>query len=109
MSVRLVEDVSDGTCVLDRLAVTLTPTLPWLGHRACWEMRGRLEESVDLTRVTCNVIMRFGPVKMFERHHRLPDLLESLGARLSGDLGPAAGPWRQAWNRSRVLHGSHRR
>ncbi|MGW5370019.1 hypothetical protein ACWER6_33570 [Streptomyces sp. NPDC004009] len=98
MSIRLVEDVSDGTCVLDRLAVTLTPALPWLGHRARWEMRGHLKEPVDLTRVTCNVVMKFGPVKMLERNYRLPDLLESLGARLSGDPRPAAGPWQQTWN-----------
>ncbi|GHE97766.1 hypothetical protein E5082_24530 [Streptomyces griseoluteus] len=98
MSIRLVEDVSDGTYVLDRLTVTLTPALPWLGHQVCWEMNGHLKEPVDLTRVTCNVIMKFGPVKMLERNHSLPGLLESLGARLSGDLRPAAGPWRQTWN-----------
>ncbi|MFE5406842.1 hypothetical protein ACFQ9Z_37260 [Streptomyces sp. NPDC056580] len=98
MSIRLVEDVSDGTCVLDGLTVTLTPALPRLGHQACWEMKGHLKEPVDLTRVTCNVIMKFGPVKMLERNYGLPDLLESLGARLSGDLRPAAGPWQQTWN-----------
>ncbi|MYV37543.1 hypothetical protein GT030_01335 [Streptomyces sp. SID1328] len=98
MSIRLVEDVSDGTCVLDKLAVTLTPALPWLGHQACWEISGHLKEPVDLTRVTCKAIMKFGPVKMLERNYRLPDLLESLGARLSGDLRPAAGPWRQTGN-----------
>lgn len=98
MSIRLVEDVSDSTYVLDRLAVTLTPALPLLGHQACWEMNGHLKEPVDLTRVTCKVIMKFGPVKMLERNCTLPDLLESLGARLSGDLRPAAGPWRQTWN-----------
>ncbi|MEW2289386.1 hypothetical protein [Streptomyces sp. NPDC047841] len=46
MSIRLVEDVSDDTCVLDGLAVRLTPALPWLGHRACWEMNGHLKEPV---------------------------------------------------------------
>ncbi|MFF8953945.1 hypothetical protein ACF09I_34885 [Streptomyces sp. NPDC014940] len=55
MSVCLVEDVSDGTYVLDSLAVTLTPALPWLGHQVCWETNGRLKESVDLTRVTCDI------------------------------------------------------
>ncbi|MFD8277547.1 hypothetical protein [Streptomyces flaveolus] len=98
MSIRLVEDVSDGTYVLDSLAVTLTPAMPWLGHQARWELNGYLKEAVDLTRVTCNVIMKFGPVKMFQRTYRLPALLETLGARLSGDLTPAAGPWRQTWN-----------
>ncbi|MFF2205788.1 hypothetical protein [Streptomyces sp. NPDC058145] len=98
MSILLVEDVSDSTYVLDRLAITLTPALPWLGHQACWEMNGHLKEPVDLTRVACNVIMKFGPVKMLERNYRLPDLLESLGARLAGDLRPAAGPWQQTWN-----------
>ncbi|MFF9378097.1 hypothetical protein ACF1BB_26615 [Streptomyces griseoluteus] len=98
MSIRLLEDVSDGTYVLDRLAVTLTPALPWLGHQACWEMHGHLKEPIDLTRVTCNVVMKFGPVKILERNYSLPDLLESLGAKLPDDLRPAAGPWRQAWN-----------
>ncbi|MEU3862808.1 hypothetical protein AB0F03_36860 [Streptomyces sp. NPDC028722] len=98
MSIRLVEDVSDGTCVMERLEITLTPSLPWLGHQARWEMKGHLKEPVDLTRVTCNVIMKFGPVKMLDRTYRLPDLLEGMGARLSGDLRPAAGPWRQTWN-----------
>ncbi|MGV9937280.1 hypothetical protein ACWDY4_43430 [Streptomyces olivaceoviridis] len=98
MSIRLVEDVSDDTYVLGGLAVTLTPALPWLGHQACWEMNGHLKEPVDLTRVTCNVITKYGPVKMLERNYRLPNLLETLGARLSGDLRPAAGPWQQTWN-----------
>ncbi|MEW2290849.1 hypothetical protein [Streptomyces sp. NPDC047841] len=98
MSIRLVEDVSDDTYVLDGLAVRLTPALPWLGHRVCWEMNGRLKEPVDLSRVTCNVIMKYGPVKMLERNYALRDLLGSLGARLSGDLRPAAGPWQQTWN-----------
>ncbi|MGV9422028.1 hypothetical protein ACWDO6_31660 [Streptomyces sp. NPDC003674] len=39
MSVCLLEDVSDGTYVLDSLAVTLTPALPWLGHQVCWETK----------------------------------------------------------------------
>ncbi|WP_272920667.1 hypothetical protein [Streptomyces sp. SID1328] len=39
MSIRPVEDVSDDTYVLDRLIVTLTPALPWLGHQARWEER----------------------------------------------------------------------
>lgn len=104
MGIRLLEDVSDDTYVLDSLALTLTPALPWLGHQACWEMNGHLKEPVDLTPGTCNVIMKYGPVKMLERNYRLPDLpdlpdlLESLGARLSGHLRPAAGPWQQTWN-----------
>ncbi|KUN75307.1 hypothetical protein AQJ66_36205 [Streptomyces bungoensis] len=98
MSIRLVEDVSDGTYVLDRLDITLTPALPWLGHQARWEMTGHLKEPVDLTRVTCNVIMKFGPVKMLDRKYMLPDLLKGMGAKLSGHLRPAAGPWRQTWN-----------
>ncbi|MFF9364544.1 hypothetical protein [Streptomyces griseoluteus] len=44
MRIRLVEDVSDDTYVLDRLAVTLAPALSWLGHQARWEMNGHLEE-----------------------------------------------------------------
>ncbi|MFJ3717901.1 hypothetical protein [Streptomyces sp. NPDC090057] len=98
MSIRLVEDVSDGTYVLDRLDIKLTPALPWLGHQVRWEMTGHLKEPVDLTRVTCNVIMKFGPVRMLDRKYRLPDLLEGMGAKLSGHLRPAAGPWRQTWN-----------
>ncbi|MEU6550477.1 hypothetical protein ABZ915_09340 [Streptomyces sp. NPDC046915] len=98
MSIRLVEDVSDGTYVLDGLDITLTPALPWLGHQVSWEMNGHLKEPVDLTRVTCNVIMKFGPVKMLDRNYELPDLLKGVGARLSGDPRPPAGPWRQTWN-----------
>ncbi|MGW2729590.1 hypothetical protein [Streptomyces sp. NPDC001494] len=98
MSIRLVEDVSDGTYVLDSLDITLTPALPRLGHQVRWEMTGHLKEPVDLTRVTCNVIMKFGPVIMLDREYRLPDLLECMGAKLSGHLRPAAGPWRQTWN-----------
>ncbi|ALO98650.1 hypothetical protein SHL15_9268 [Streptomyces hygroscopicus subsp. limoneus] len=98
MSIRLVEDVSDDTCVLGGLAVTLAQALPWLGHRVCWEMNGRLKERVGLTRVTCNVIMKYGPVKVVGTSHTLPDLLEALGARLWGDPGPGAGPWQQSWN-----------
>ncbi|MGW2773487.1 hypothetical protein ACWC4C_13335 [Streptomyces olivaceoviridis] len=44
------------------------------------------------------MITKYGPVKMLERNYRLPNLLETLGARLSGDLRPAAGPWQQTWN-----------
>ncbi|MFE0385948.1 hypothetical protein ACFW1F_18025 [Streptomyces bungoensis] len=98
MSIRLMEDVSDSTYVLDSLAITLTPALPRLGHQARWEMNGQLKEPVDLTRVTCDVIMKFGPAKMLDKQYRLPDLLENLGARLSGDPRPAAGPWQQTWN-----------
>ncbi|NEB94867.1 hypothetical protein [Streptomyces bauhiniae] len=46
MSIRLVEDVSDGTQILDSSAVTPTPVLPWLGHRGCREMNGHLKEPV---------------------------------------------------------------
>ncbi|MEV7691535.1 hypothetical protein [Streptomyces bungoensis] len=65
------EDASDSMHVLQSPAVTLTPALPRLGHQARWETNGHLKEPVDLTRVTCDVIMKFGP---------------------------AAGPWRQTWN-----------
>ncbi|MEU4933183.1 hypothetical protein AB0G54_42995 [Streptomyces yokosukanensis] len=95
---RLVEDASDDTYVLDILDITLTPALPWLGHQVRWEMDGLLKETVDLTRVTCNVIMKFGPVKMLDRSYRLPDLLAGIGARLSGDPRLPPGPWKQAWN-----------
>ncbi|MFI5977669.1 hypothetical protein [Streptomyces sp. NPDC051452] len=98
MSLHLVEGVGNSTYVLDHLAVTLTPALPWLGHQACWEVNGHLKEPVDLTRGTCKTIMKFRPVKMLERNCTLADLLESLGARLSGDPKPAAGPRQQTWN-----------
>ncbi|MFF2202104.1 hypothetical protein [Streptomyces sp. NPDC058145] len=98
MSIRLVEDVSDDTHLLDSLAITLTPASPWLGHQVRWDMNGHLKESVDLTRATCNVIMKFGPVKMLDKTYALPDLLKSLGARLSGDLAPPPGPWQQTWS-----------
>ncbi|MBX7551321.1 hypothetical protein [Streptomyces sp. NPDC048665] len=97
MSMRLVEDTSDDTYVLDILDITLTPALPWLGRQVRWEMSGRLKETVDLTRVTCNVIMKFGPVKMLDRSYRLPDLLARIGARLPGDPRLPAGPWQQTW------------
>ncbi|MEV7685594.1 hypothetical protein ACFW1F_26605 [Streptomyces bungoensis] len=98
MSIRLVEDVSDDTYLLDSLAITLTPASPWLGRQVRWDMKGHLKESFDLTRATCNVVMKFGPVKMLDKTYTLPDLLEGLGARLSGDLTPPAGPWRQTWS-----------
>lgn len=97
MTVGLVEDVSDDTYVLDILTITLTPALPWLGHQVRCEMEGHLKEAVDLTRVTCNVIMKFGPVKMLDRWYRLPELLAHLGARLPGDPRPPAGRWKQTW------------
>ncbi|MQY35163.1 hypothetical protein SRB17_31350 [Streptomyces sp. RB17] len=97
MSVDTVEDISDDTYVLDLLTITLTPALPWLGHQVRCEMDGHLKEAVDLTRVSCNVIMKFGPVKMLDRWYRLPDLLARMGARLPGDTTPPAGPWKQAW------------
>ncbi|MER6071059.1 hypothetical protein ACFYZB_17060 [Streptomyces sp. NPDC001852] len=97
MSVALVEDISDDTYVLDLLTITLTPALPWLGHQVRCEMDGHLKESVDLTRVTCSVIMKFGPVKMLDRCYRLPDLLACMGAQLPADTRPGAGPWKQEW------------
>jgi hypothetical protein len=97
MSVGLVEDISDDTYVLDLVTITLTPALPWLGHQVRCELAGHLKEAVDLTRVTCNVIMKFGPVKMLDRWYRLPDLLAHMGAGLPGDPRPPAGPWKQAW------------
>ncbi|MFI2199664.1 hypothetical protein ACH47Z_02530 [Streptomyces sp. NPDC020192] len=98
VSMRLVEDASDDTYVLDILDITLTPALPWLGHQVRWEMDGHLKETVDLTRVTCDVTMKFGPMKFLDRSYRLPELLAGMGASLSGDPRPPAGPWRQAWN-----------
>lgn len=98
MSIRLVEDASDDSYVLDILDITLTPALPRLGHQVRWEMDSRLKETVDLTRVTCNVVMKFGPVKMLDRNYRLPDLLAGMGAGLSGDPKPPPGPWKQAWD-----------
>ncbi|MER5909255.1 hypothetical protein ABT124_01830 [Streptomyces sp. NPDC001982] len=98
MHVRLVEDISKDNYILDILDITLTPSLPRLGHQIRWEMDARLKEPVDLTRVTCNVIMKFGPLKMLDRNYRLPDLLASMGAELSGDLRPPAGPWKQTWD-----------
>ncbi|WP_369395094.1 hypothetical protein AB5J72_15445 [Streptomyces sp. CG1] len=94
----LVEDASDDTYVLDIFDITLTPALPWLGHQVRWEMGGLLKEAVDLTRVTCNVIMKFGPVKMLDRSYRLPDLLARMGGRLTGDPRQPAGPWKQVWH-----------
>ena len=97
MSVDTVEDISDDSYVLDVRTITLTPALPWLGHQVRCELDGHLKEAVDLTQVTCNVIMKFGPVKMLDRWYRLPDLLARMGATLSGDPRPPAGPWKQAW------------
>ncbi|AOR30025.1 hypothetical protein BFF78_02095 [Streptomyces fodineus] len=98
MSIRLVEDVSDDTYVLEIFDIRLTPALPRLGHQIRWEMEGHLKEAVDLTRVTCNVIMKFGPVKMLDRTYGLPELLAGVGGRMSGDPRLPAGPWKQAWN-----------
>jgi hypothetical protein len=98
MSTPLVEDTSDDHYVLDILDITLNPTLPRLGHRLRCTMDGYLKEPVDLTRVTCNVVMKIGPVKMLDRTYRLPELLAGMGAGLCGDLRPDAGPWKQTWD-----------
>ncbi|GHE24481.1 hypothetical protein GCM10018787_54410 [Streptomyces thermodiastaticus] len=98
MSTALVEDTSDDHYVLDILDITLSPTLPRLGHRLRCTMDGYLKEPVDLTRVSCNVVMKIGPVKMLDRTYRLPDLLAGMGASLCGDTRPAAGPWKQTWD-----------
>ncbi|MEU6771579.1 hypothetical protein [Streptomyces sp. NPDC046759] len=98
MSIPLVEDMSDDSYVLDIHDITLTPAWPSLGRQVRWEMDGHLKESVDLTKVVCDVVMKFGPVKMLDTKYRLPDLLARMGARLSGDPRPPAGPWKQAWD-----------
>ncbi|WP_198668326.1 hypothetical protein [Streptomyces triticisoli] len=98
MSNHLVEDASDDNYVMDILDITLTPASPRLGHPLRWEMDSRLKETVDLTRVTCRVIMKVGPMKMLDKNYKLPDLLASMGTSLSGDLQPPAGPWKQTWD-----------
>ncbi|WP_405883748.1 hypothetical protein OG762_37485 [Streptomyces sp. NBC_01136] len=98
MSIHLVEDASDDNYVLDILDITLIPALPRLGNQVRCEMDSHLKETVDLTRVTCNVTMKIGPVKMLERSYRLPDLLADMGAVLSGNPKPPAGPWKQTWD-----------
>ncbi|MGW0879824.1 hypothetical protein [Streptomyces sp. NPDC002671] len=90
--------MSDDSYVLDIIDITLTPAWPRLGRQVRWEMHGHLKETVDLTRVTCKVTIKFGPIKMLDRSYRLPELLAGMGARLSGDPQPPAGPWQQAWN-----------
>jgi hypothetical protein len=72
--------------------------MPRLGHQLRWEMDSHLKETVDLTQITCNVIMKIGPIKMLDKTYRLPDLLASMGAGLSGALQPPAGPWKQTWH-----------
>jgi hypothetical protein len=98
MSIRLVEDTSDSNYVMDLLDITLTPELPRLGHQLRWTMNGHLKESVDLTRVTCNIVMKVGPVKILDRNLRLPDLLAAMGTGLTGNPQPPAGHWKQTWN-----------
>ncbi|MDT0611042.1 hypothetical protein [Streptomyces lancefieldiae] len=98
MSMCLVEDASDDTYVLDILDIALAPALPRLGDQVRWDMDTRLKEAVDLARVTCRVIMKIGPVKMLDRTYPLPDLLARMGARISGDLRPPVGPWKQTWH-----------
>ena len=95
MSNHLVEDASDAGYVLDILDITLTPAMPHLGGQVRWEMHGHLKETVDLTRVTCRVVMKIGPMKILDKSYRLPDLLASMGPHLSGDPRPPAVPWRQ--------------
>ncbi|MFF9128520.1 hypothetical protein ACF09J_35725 [Streptomyces sp. NPDC014889] len=98
MSNRLVEDASDDNYVMDILDITFTPAWPRLGHQVRWEMDSYLKESVDLTQVTCRVIMKIGPLKILDKRYILPDLLASMGTRLSGDVHPPAGPWKQTWD-----------
>ncbi|WP_189312960.1 hypothetical protein [Streptomyces brasiliensis] len=89
--------MSDDNHILDILDLTLTPALPRLGHQLRCQMDARLKEPVDLTRIICNVVMKFGPLKMLDRNYTLPDLLAIMGAGLSGDPKPPAGPWKQTW------------
>ncbi|WP_073950065.1 hypothetical protein, partial [Streptomyces kebangsaanensis] len=98
MSNHLVEDASDDSYVMDILDITLTPAWPRLGHQVRWEMHGHLKEAVDLTRVTCRVVMKIGPMKILDKSYKLPELLASMGTSLSGDPRPPAGPWRQTWD-----------
>ncbi|PZG72660.1 hypothetical protein C1I97_37925 [Streptomyces sp. NTH33] len=98
MSNCLVEDASDASYIMDILDITLTPASPRLGHQVRWEMHSHLKETVDLTRVTCRVIMKIGPMKILDKSYGLPDLLASMGTGLSGDPRPPAGPWRQTWD-----------
>ncbi|MFF4829167.1 hypothetical protein ACFY20_40835 [Streptomyces sp. NPDC001312] len=95
---RLVEDASDDNYVMDILDITCTPALPRLGQQVRWEMHSHLKETVDLTQVTCRVIMKIDPMKILDKSYTLPDLLASMGTSLSGDAQPPAGPWRQTWN-----------
>ncbi|MEU5091329.1 hypothetical protein [Streptomyces sp. NPDC021356] len=98
MNIRLVEDASDDTYVLKILDITLTPSYPRLGRPLRWTMSSLLKETVDLTQVTCTVIMKIGPVKMLDRTYPLPDLLTHMGTNLSGNPHPPAGPWQQTWD-----------
>ncbi|MFF4762212.1 hypothetical protein [Streptomyces sp. NPDC001292] len=98
MNNRLVEDASDGTYVMEILDITCTPAMPRLGHQVRWEMDSYLKETVDLTQVTCRVIMKIGPMKILDKSFKLPELLASMGTHLSGDTQPPAGPWKQTWN-----------
>ncbi|MFF8597296.1 hypothetical protein ACF061_39050 [Streptomyces sp. NPDC015220] len=98
MTIRIVEDASDDTYVLTIHDITLTPSHPRLGHLLRWHMAGRLEETVDLTQVTCTVTIKIGPVRLLHTTHRLPDLLTLMGTTLHGDPRPPAGPWQQTWD-----------
>ncbi|MFI1289958.1 hypothetical protein ACH4VM_15915 [Streptomyces sp. NPDC020792] len=98
MNNHLVEDASDDNYVMDILDITCTPALPRLGHQVRWEMHSHLKETVDLTQVTCRVIMKIGPMKILDKSYTLPDLLASMGTGLTGDAQPPAGPWQQTWN-----------
>ncbi|MGW4822991.1 hypothetical protein ACWEP4_29350 [Streptomyces sp. NPDC004227] len=98
MNNRLVEDASDDNYVMDILDITCTPALPRLGHQVRWDMECYLKETVDLTQVTCRVIMKIGPMKILDKSYKLPDLLARMGTSLSGDAQPPAGPWKQTWN-----------
>ncbi|MGW5126615.1 hypothetical protein ACWEQ7_21675 [Streptomyces sp. NPDC004069] len=98
MNNRLVEDASDDNYVMDILDITCTPALPRLGHPVRWEMDSYLKETVDLTQVTCRVIMKIGPMKILDKSYKLPDLLARMGTHLSGDTQPPAGPWKQTWD-----------
>ncbi|MGW4042488.1 hypothetical protein [Streptomyces sp. NPDC004721] len=98
MNNRLVEDASDDNYVMDILDITCTPALPRLGHPVRWDMECYLKETVDLTQVTCRVIMKIGPMKILDKSYKLPDLLARMGTSLSGDAQPPAGPWKQTWH-----------
>jgi hypothetical protein len=97
MSTDLVEIAADEYDILTISDITLYPAMPQPGKDLRWEMTGTLSEAVDLRKALAHVQVRLGFITLIRKTFTLPDLLASLGGRLSDDSEAPAGPLKRVW------------